>query len=262
MLVRERAERRQMVKSIREIPAKGRHSPCSGCLNSQASHGWEAPVASGPVNIDWYFNYPLPNLIINHTYYSFTFPQQWIMRAEPHYKWLSQTVGEAFVRLAFSLESELRYLLLDAQGKKVKQHPTLKHFMYMNVIINRWIVEPFRELNEINTAKINSLAEPLELVSWRQKPPVERGRGTMRTCFIICGSWLAASGSWINILPPLLWDLDDAWASSINTDQVEKHQQMWTDTLTAIFSPSHNLSKTMSDLYRSPSVQHLHGTGE
>lgn len=33
----------------------------------------KAPMAYGPVNIDWYFNYRFHNLIINHKHYSFTF---------------------------------------------------------------------------------------------------------------------------------------------------------------------------------------------
>lgn len=69
------AERRQMVKSIREIPANGCLSPpvWDIKIHRREPRLAKAPVAYGPVNIDWYFNYPPHNLIINHKHYSFTF---------------------------------------------------------------------------------------------------------------------------------------------------------------------------------------------
>lgn len=74
MLAWKWAERRQMVKSIREIPAKGRRSPPVWDIKIHwRATAARAPVAYGPVNIDWYFNYPLHNLIINHKQYSFSF---------------------------------------------------------------------------------------------------------------------------------------------------------------------------------------------
>lgn len=52
---------------------KGAFQPLFGILKF-TGEPQKAPVAYGPVNIDWYFNYPSHNLIINHKHSSFTFP--------------------------------------------------------------------------------------------------------------------------------------------------------------------------------------------
>lgn len=52
---------------------KGAFQPLFGILKFTGELQ-KAPMAYGPVNIDWYFNYPSHNRIINHKHYSFTFP--------------------------------------------------------------------------------------------------------------------------------------------------------------------------------------------